>query len=187
MCIGPISCSCTCDVHLNSRTFCAEFWRSRMWLLVAFSSDIWTDRNSNPFLPTSSFSVVLGVVAVEADWFARLAPQHCTLSDPLDIPAPSWDDSEGLVKCHQTVAFGMRKKNLTTCDFMNPFAYPRASSHTIICWKLLYLPFFLIDFSDLFSVNLQAAGLGLSLLSHWSTPRIWRNTSCLLTSSCRER
>ena len=47
-----------------------------------------------------------GVCAVDASWFPRIQPDHCTFSPPLEDPPPFFDDATGTVCCHMTCTYG---------------------------------------------------------------------------------
>ena len=64
-----------------------------------------------------------GIAAVEPDWFALLVPQHCSFSKPAKDPAPRFDQTEGIVKCHMSVAFGAR----AWCLAAQELEYPKCT------------------------------------------------------------
>jgi ATP-dependent RNA helicase DHX37/DHR1 len=69
---------------------------------------------------TSSRCFLRGVTVIEADWLFRLGAHLCTVSQPLEAPAPRFDRATDAVRCWVRVTFGPRNWVLPLQDVAFP-------------------------------------------------------------------
>ncbi|XP_065192083.1 probable ATP-dependent RNA helicase DHX37 [Sycon ciliatum] len=87
------SCIMEEPVYMNSA--CALKYQKMLPEFVVFREVVET---------TKSFMQC--VVAVDGDWLPIYAAHHCQLSEPLEMPEPTFDANSGQVHCHRTATFG---------------------------------------------------------------------------------